>query len=195
MNTPSHIVIGAALFARRDRPDVTLAAFAGGLAPDLLLFLMYGTAVWAFGIPEHRVFGAIYFSPGWQTVFAVDHSFLLWAALLAAGIGLRRAPLVAFGGAGITHAATDFVLHNDDARRQLWPISDWMFRSPMSYWDPAHYGGIIAPVEAVLVAGLTVVLLRRLRRWWERGLTLAAAAALIVPILLTGGFHGLHGIG
>lgn len=195
MNTPTHILIGAALFARRDRPAVTLAAFAGGLVPDLAMFAMYGGAVWILGIPERTVFGSLYFSDTWQAVFAIDHSFFVWGGLVALGLALRRPVLAAFAGAGLAHAAVDFVLHNDDARRQLWPVSDWVFRSPVSYWDPAYYGNIVAPVEAGLVLVLAVLLLRRLRRWWEIAMTLAAALVIWLPIVLTGGLHGLHGMG
>lgn len=195
MNTPSHILLGAALFARRDRPDVTLAAFAGGLVPDLALLLMYSSGVWLFGLSERVVFGTLYFTGGWQQVFLADHSFLLWGGLVLGGIVFRAAAVAAFGGAGLVHAATDFLLHNSDARPQLLPLTDWVFRSPVSYWDPAHYGAIFAPIEAGLVVVLTIVLLRRLRRWWEIALTLAAALVLLLPIVVTGGFHGLHGMG
>jgi membrane-bound metal-dependent hydrolase YbcI (DUF457 family) len=195
MNTPTHVLIGAALFARRAEPRITLAAFAGGLAPDLAMFALVLWSVRIAGIPEHQVFGVLYFSDAWQRVFAVDHSFFVWGGLFAVAT-LRALPVLrAFAGAGLAHAAADFVTHNDDARRQLWPITDWVFRSPVSYWEPRFYGNVLAPVEVGLVILLTVLLLLRLTRWWERALTLAAASVLIVPILLSGGFHGLHGPG
>ena len=33
--------------------------------------------------------------------------------------------------------------------------------SPVSYWDPRHYGDIVAPLEALAVAVALVMLLRR----------------------------------
>lgn len=195
MNTPTHMLVGAALLARRDRPRATLAAFAGGLAPDLSLFAMvaWGSAV--AGLSSHAALEALYASEAWQRVFAVDHSLVLWGAL-ALGAWLAGAPAPrAFAGSGLAHAATDVLLHHDDARRQLWPLSDAVFRSPVSYWDPRHFGDLVAPLEAGLVVLLAVALLRRLARWWERALALGLAAILLVPIALTGGFHGLHGMG
>lgn len=128
-------------------------------------------------------------------MFAVDHSLVLWAAL-AILARLAAAPaLLAFAGSGLAHAATDVLLHHDDARRQLWPISDWVFHSPVSYWDPRYHGDIVAPLEALLVLALTALLLRRLTRRWERALVLVVALGIPVPILATGGFHGLHGKG
>lgn len=188
------MLIGAALFGRSDRPKAMFAAFAGGLTPDLPMFLMVFMATRFSGIPEHEVFGTLYFSESWQRVFALDHSFFVWMALIVSGLVLRFPAVVAFAGAAFAHAAIDFVTHSDDARRQLLPFSDRVFQSPISYWDPAHYGEIIAPIEAGLAIALTAVLLWRLEQWWARGLTLLVSAILLVPIILTRGFHGLHGM-
>lgn len=195
MNTPAHMLIGAALFARRDRPALTLAALAGGLVPDLALLGMVQWAVRMRGIPESTIFGELYFGETWQRIFGADHSFVLWGAVFVLALWFTRPAAAALAGAALAHAAADFLLHHEDARRQFWPLSDWVFRSPVSYWDPARFGGIVAPVEAALVLVLAALLLRRLRRWWERGLILAVMTVQILPVVLTGGFHGLHGLG
>lgn len=189
------MLIGAALFARRDQPALTLAALAGGLVPDLALVGMVQWSVHVRGIPEPTVFGELYYSEAWQRMFGADHSFVVWGATLALALWFARPATVAFAGAALAHAAADFLLHHEDARRQFWPLSDWVFRSPVSYWDPARFGGIVAPVEAALVLVLAGLLVRRLRRWWERGLVLAVMSVQILPVVLTGGFHGLHGLG
>lgn len=195
MNTPSHMLIGAAVFARPLVPASLLAALAGGLAPDLP---MLGMVLWStriIGLPEHEVFGRLYFSEGWQAVFAVDHSLLLWGALLAVAVRSGSVVLRAFSGAGLLHAIADFLTHHDDARRQLWPLSDWVFRSPVSYWDPRYFGDVFGIFELGLVLVLAIFLCWRMRLWWQRALTLGVAAILLVPVLLTGGLHGLHGMG
>lgn len=195
MNTPTHMLIGAALFARRDRPVLSLVALAGGLIPDLAMLSLVQWAVRVRGIPEQAVFGQLFFSEAWQRIFAVDHSFILWGASFALAIRFAKPTAVALFGAGLAHAVVDFLLHNEDARRQFWPLSDYLFRSPVSYWDPSRYGAIVAPLEAALVLLLSILLVRRQTRWWERGLILAVMSVLIVPVIVTGGFHGLHGIG
>lgn len=195
MNTPTHMIIGAALFARRGSPPVSAAALAGGLVPDIPMFLMISYATRIAGISNQEVFGTLFFTERWQRIFAIDHSFFVWGALVAAGVLLHRQALVAFAGSGLAHAATDFLTHRDDARQQLWPVSDWIFRSPVSYWDPTYFGDLFAPLEAGLVVVLTFILVRRLETWWERAAIVAVAAVLLAPIVLTGGFHGLHGVG
>lgn len=195
MNTPSHMLIGAAAFARPASPATLLASLAGGFAPDLPMLAMVLWARRIAGVPEREVFGQLYFSDRWQAVFAVDHGFFVWGALFALALWRKLPVMAAFAGSGLMHAAADFLTHNDDARRQFWPVSDWVFQSPVSYWDARFYGGPFAIFEFALALALTGFLLWRLRGVWPRVLVLATAAPLILPVLLTGGFHGLHGMG
>lgn len=195
MNTPSHMLIGAAVLARPLRPATLIAALAGGLVPDLPMFGMIFWATRIGGVAKREVFGDLYFSDAWQTVFSVDHGFLVWAAALGLALWSGRAAARAFAGASLCHAAADFLTHNDDARRQFWPLTDWVFRSPVSYWDRRFYGDAFAVFEVSLAAALAVLLCWRMRRLWQRLLVLAVAAPLILPFLLTGSLHGLHGLG
>ena len=194
MNTPSHMLIGAAIFARPLCVATLVAALAGGLAPDLPMFAMVLCSTRVSGIPEHEVFSTLFFSESWQAVFAVDHSFFVWGSLLGLALWRRQLILRAFAGAGLLHALADFLTHHDDTRRQLWPVSDWVFRSPVSYWNPQFYGEAFGMFEVALVVGLTSFLCWRLERWRDRALVLAVAAPLLVPVLLTGSLHGLHGM-
>ena len=50
---------------------------------------MAGTSLFLLQIPQQVVFDELYFSTAWQTVFAIDNSFVIWGALLAFAI-LRR---------------------------------------------------------------------------------------------------------
>jgi membrane-bound metal-dependent hydrolase YbcI (DUF457 family) len=195
MNTPTHMLIGAAVFARPIVPATLVAAMLGGLAPDVPMFALVLFSTRLVGIPQHEVFGDLFYSDSWQAIFAVDHSFFVWGLLLALGHWRRHLILTAFAGAGLLHAATDFVTHHDDARRQFWPVSDWVFRSPVSYWDPNYYGGIIGVVELGLVLFATAFLCWRHRKLWQRVVIVILAAVIVVPVIVTGGFHGLHGMG
>lgn len=180
MNTPAHLIFGAAAFARPDRPYVTTAAIFGGLLPDLSLYLLVGWAMLR-GIDARVIFGEMYFSDAWQSVFAVDNSILLWGVALAVGLWRRWPVLVAFAGAGLLHLVFDFALHHDDARRHFWPLSNWVFQSPFSYWDRAHYGSLIAPMEIVACLVLSWVLWRRFKSLPARGMIVAAMLAEALP--------------
>ncbi|MEQ6248579.1 cobalamin biosynthesis protein CobQ [Sulfitobacter sp. HNIBRBA3233] len=177
MNTPAHLLLGTAVFGRGGDRRVIAAAMAGSLLPDLSLYLLAGGALYVFGYAPEIVFRELYYSDAWQTVFAIDNSFILWGLLLAVAL-IRRSPiLIAFAGAGVLHLALDFPLHHDDARAHFWPVSDWVFRSPFSYWDPAQGAGWVSPVEVVLsaVAAVRIVMLRA--GWWISGIAVLALVA------------------
>ena len=161
--------------------------------PDLPLILMVAWSLWVMRIPADVVFGRLYFSDAWQGIFSIDHSFLLWGALLSAAIVRRMPVLKAFAGAGLLHAGVDFLVHHDDARRQFWPISNFVFHSPVSYYDRAHYGGILAPLEAVLDAACAAILVLRLTGLWQRAAVVIAAAFVVLPVSALTIYHEIYG--
>ena len=176
MNTPAHLLIGTAAFGRAHAPAVTAGAVAGSLLPDLSLYLLAGGAL-ALGIPAEVVFRDLYFSEGWQTVFAIDNSVFVWGAVMLLGLVLRRALVVALGAAALLHVGLDLPLHHDDGRPHFWPLSGWVYASPVSYWDVRHGAGWVAPIEAAAAIGCAVVLWLRHRAWRARALVALAVAA------------------
>jgi len=136
------------------------------------------------GNTANYVFNTQYFTPQWQQVFAIDNSFFVWLLLILAGIWLKKNWLWALGGAGFLHLCFDFPLHNDDARQHFWPVSDWIFQSPFSYWDTQHHGGIISILELGLSAVLLAVLWRRFESRWIRGVIIVTALLQIAPSIV-----------
>ncbi len=143
------------------------------------LYLMAGVALFLLQIPPSVVFGRLYFSSEWQAVFAVDNSFIIWGAVFGAAIAFRKPLLIAFAGAGLLHLATDFPLHNDDARRHFWPLSDWVFESPLSYWDSHHHAAYVAPLTLMAVLISAIVVWRRWPDWRMRAFVLTLCLAEI----------------
>ena len=167
MNTPAHAVLGLALLDRASEPIAsprTGAILAGAILPDLPIFLFYGWQRLALGTPDALIWTEVYFRPSWQAFFDAFNSLPLAAAgwALAHAAGLGRA--AAFFAAMALHAVTDLPVHHDDAHRHFLPFSDWRWASPVSYWDPQHFGTLAAAGEATLVAVASVLLWRRYRR-------------------------------
>lgn len=100
---------------------------------------------------------------------------------------IDAAPMLAlFALAALTHLAGDLPVHADDAHRHFWPLSDWRFHSPVSYWNPSQGGGWFAFVEATIGIAAAVVLFRRFGATWVRALLgLAIAAYVVVPLYFT----------
>ncbi|WP_166415980.1 cobalamin biosynthesis protein CobQ [Cochlodiniinecator piscidefendens] len=186
MNTPAHLILGAAFFGKREQVAITTAAVLGGLAPDLSLYLMAGWSLLVMQISPAIVFDEWYFSDAWQQVFAIDNSFILWGIALVIGLWRRSAVLIAFTAAALLHLFTDFLLHHEDARMQFWPLSDWVFRSPVSYWDPSRYGNIFAPIEIIVALIACVVMWKRHPSMLAKVLISIAIVTQIAPGIIWG---------
>ena len=186
MNTPAHLIFGMTAFGKAHRPAVTAAAFAGALIPDLSLYLMAGGHLLVLGTDPQVVFGQLYFSDAWQSIFRIDNSMVLWGIALVLGLMWRSPVVFALCGAALLHLVFDFALHHDDGRAHFWPISNWIFQSPVSYWDPRHYGGIVGPIEIAAVLVCCVVLWRRFAGIWMRALVVTLGAAQTAPYIIFG---------
>lgn len=159
MNTPAHAIVNLLVLGRRNAPSVAL----GAVAPDLPMLLFYGVEKLVLATPEHVIWMEAYFTPSWQAVFDSVHSFpvIAVAACLAWWRGSSKA--VSFFCSMALHSAGDFLLHHDDAHRHFFPFSDWRFESPVSYWDPRHYGNLVAPIESLVVIAGSLWLMSRYR--------------------------------
>lgn len=184
MNTPAHLIFGAAAFARPGAWRVTLAALLGAFAPDASLYLMAGWHLVVLGTDARIVFGQLYFSPEWVRVFSVDNSFLIWGGVLGFGLWLRKPWLSAFAGAAMLHLALDFPFHAGDGRPHFWPLTSWVFDSPFSYWDRDHGANIIGPLETLACLVALAILWRRFTALWPRVLISLAALLQLSPVFV-----------
>lgn len=202
MHTQTHALIGAYCFGRRN-PALVAAGAVGGVAPDLPMFAIVA-ALMAAGRPGRQIFGHDYFEPWWQATNGLSHSFILWSLMLVTGLAARRADpakswpalCIAFAAGGLAHAFVDFLCHRDDAHMHFWPISSWRFVSPVSYYDPAHFGRPAMIVEALLGLGMAVRLgLRAQRRWPRALLALVSLPYLVVLALVPARAEAPGGVG
>ena len=184
MNTPAHLIFGLTAFGKAQRPAVTSAAFAGALIPDLSLYLMAGWHLRVLGTSPDVVFGQLYFSDDWQSIFRIDNSIILWGIMFAIGAMLRAPVIIALCGAALLHLGADFLLHNDDGRAHFWPLSNWIFQSPVSYWDPDHYGNILSAVEVALSLLCCGILWQRFTGRVMRGLIVLLGAMEFAPFII-----------
>lgn len=182
MNTPAHLIFAAAAFSQPYNRRRTFAALAGALAPDLSLYLMAGTALFILQMPARYVFDTLYFSDAWQTVFAVDNSFIVWGLAFALAWWMAAKNAMVFAASGLLHLAFDFPLHHDDGRPHFWPLSNWVFESPVSYWDTSAHAGIIGPIEMALSALFCLILMRRFPSLRSRLLIAALALVQLAPV-------------
>ncbi len=192
MTTPAHAALSLIVLGRSERNALPVAL--GAVAPDLPMLVFYFWERLVRGVSEGRIWSERYFDPGWQVVFDIPSSIpllVLTLCLLLVLVG-RRPPAGSIPSAGaaaaprparltasalfvasmILHALGDLPLHREDAHRHFFPFSDWRFTSPVSYWDPDHYGGYAAIGEVLLVLAVSFFLFRAYRgrgRWIVAG--------------------------
>jgi membrane-bound metal-dependent hydrolase YbcI (DUF457 family) len=184
MNTQTHIIMGAALFGR-PMPKLAVAGALGGLIPDLPMYAII-LGLRASGYPLSEIFGKIYWEHWWQVSNAIGHSFIVWGIVLAVSLIAKTKSWSGFGialsGSALLHSIVDFLCHRDDAHMHFWPLTEWRFRSPVSYWDGAHYGNYFSLFEAALGVVLVVVLWQRYQQTIIRALlAIAMTAYIAVP--------------
>lgn len=170
MNTPAHAVVTLLVLGRRSRPELNAPLAFGAVLPDAPMFVFYLWEKLLAGTPERVIWGSAYFEPTWQAFFDVFNSLPIIALglLLARGLGAPRL-LACFAAMGV-HALCDLPLHREDGHRHFFPLSDWRFMSPVSYWDPSHHGGVFGAFEIGLVVVGCAVLARRHDTRLARGL-------------------------
>ncbi len=178
MTTPAHAVLNLALLGGTGEPRRTLPVLAGAVVPDLPMVGFYAYERLR-GMPEAWIWQTGYHDPRWQAVFDAVHSFplILAALVVAVCVGWPAFALV-FVSMGL-HAAGDLLVHHDDAYRHLFQF-DWRFASPVSYWDPQHFGHLVAPLEAIGVLVGCLVLARRSSSVSTRRVLTGLAAVYLV---------------
>lgn len=188
MNTPSHLLITWAIkkgMNLNQKPVHGAAFLWGSVMPDLpLTVLTIGYAAyrqWIAPIDEF-IFGptydALYFSnPWWIVGHNLFHSPLILAVLAVLGYwSMQNWPtqrgqkwgfaLLWFAAGCGLHSFIDIFTHHNDGPLLFFPLN-WQLRfiSPVSYWDPNHYGTIFAPIELALDLA---ILAWMGRLWWQR---------------------------
>ena len=176
MNTPAHAVLNLAFLGRKGKPEWNPLIIWGALIPDLAMFGFYAYLRLATDIPERQIWQTEYFRPSWQLLFDLFNSIPL--ALLGLGLMLyaKRTGMALLFASIVLHCLEDLPLHNDDAHRHFWPLSDYRFISPVSYWDADYYGNIAAPIELMVMAIASIYVFRRVRSRWTKGLLIVANA-------------------
>lgn len=157
MQTPSHLAIS--LFIWRKMPDwrCTLAVAFGAALPDLAMFLFYGYQKW-IGSSEKDIWGILYFQEQWQFFFDWFNSIPIFLALAIAFHWCKFRIGFLIAASALVHVLCDLPLHNDDAHRHFLPFSHWKFVSPVSYWDPEHFGIYAMLAELAIGVGASAYL-------------------------------------
>lgn len=169
MNTLTHALVGAAIFGR---PKLTLtllsATLAGAAFPDVSILVMVFWEIGVNGVDQAELWGQSYYREPWVTYSAITNSFFVFGALALLGWQQGWQWLWAFAGTAVLHFLGDIFLHYDDGHAHFWPLSSCVFYSPISYWDPRHFGVPWTVVEMIVALALAGFIWRQNKSWVVR---------------------------
>ncbi|MEP6342822.1 MAG: hypothetical protein ABJ275_05850 [Maricaulaceae bacterium] len=181
MLTTTHTLMAFAALSKTENIKQNWAIFIGSLIPDAFIYLAWAWLTFFKGESQRRIWDEIYFDAPIQFMSSVFNSTPIYATLALLGYIFRKAlwakTMIGFSLAALIHIAFDLPFHNDDAHAHFWPITDWRFFSPLSYWDPNHHSHIVSIVEVLISFGLIFILWKRFPKKWVQG-------TLLVLILL-----------
>ncbi len=198
MNTPTHILVACALLSQslstrnEVRPiqgtqnetktirHLNIAVIVGGMLPDLSIFIFF---VWAhfFTVANFEtIWGTLYWTEPWQTFSAVSNSIPLILTLILVSWRIKSKILLLLALSMLSHIALDLPFHADDAHKHFWPISNFRFHSPLSYWDTNHHSQWVTSFECLIMFCAAAFLIKRFQVLWVR------IISLIFPILHLG---------
>jgi hypothetical protein len=179
MITTTHAILNTAILGRKEHPERNWPALLGAILPDLPMFTYFSLVLFMQGrIPftQIRHLDEFHLRVTW-----VDWTHSIPVALAVALICLLlkyKAGLV-FSLSLFLHDLEDLPVHSEFPHAHFLPFSHWRFYSPLSFWDPRHFGNLIGPLEWLAVLACVVVL-------WRRGLSSWVQIALLFVCV----FHG-----
>lgn len=189
MLTQSHVAIGLLVAARSGRRAAIFGAIVGGITPDFFMLPMFLIARFVLGQDMTQIWDETFYAAPWWTIDQIANSAPLYALLLIAGLAggqrwhshaLPRF-VTAFALTGLLHVAFDFLTHSSDGHAHFWPVSDFVFASPVSYWEAAHFGrafGLVEALGGLVAAGVL---------WWlYRGWQVRTFCGVLLVLSLLG---------
>ncbi len=169
-----------------------IAGAVGAAFPDIPAFAatayyigpVYLRDGWS-SMDTEAVLDAIYFTGPFGATGSALHSIVPVAVLLVlyrvfrlGGSDARRIFLWFLLG-WLGHTVVDFLTHVDDARPLFWPMSGWLWSSPVSYYNSDYYGREFSLISnGVAVAIMALLLVKRVVK---RGGTPSAKESGDVP--------------
>ncbi len=185
MNTQTHAIINVALLSRKAVPHLHRYALIGAVLPDVPMFFFFLVEAFILKHPQSLIWGERYFLPEWQNLFDIFNSIPLFLLLLGIGYWRQSNAVIVCSLSLLLHAAGDFFLHHDDGHRHFFPLLQFRFYSPISYWDPRHHGRIVSAIEILVTIGASVYLFPRLPSRLMKG---ALVVINLISVLMYVGF-------
>jgi len=172
MNSPTHSLLALALLSKAGQTKRNWAIFIGSVIPDIAIYIWAPYQRFVNGVDGAEMWGKLYFEAPMQNLIAYFNSFPIYGVLAAIGYFAREKIwgklILFFSLAALIHLVTDMPVHGHDAYRHFWPISDWRFYSPFSYYEQDLHGAWVSLLEAFIGFAAIFVLWKRFPKLWVK---------------------------
>ena len=172
MNSPTHSLLALAMLSKKGHSKRNWAIFIGSIVPDIAIYIWAPYQRFVNGVGGEEMWRKLYFEPPMQNLIAYFNSIPIYAAIALLGYYGRAKLwgqlLLVFALAALIHMATDLPVHGHDAYRHFWPLSDWRFYSPFSYYEQDLHSAWVSLVEAFIAFASIFVLWRRFPKLWVK---------------------------
>lgn len=184
----THTLFALAVLTKKETPLRNRAAFLGSVIPDAFIYVVALGWTLFSAEPMSRLWDEVYFDQPMQSIASAFNSIPIYALLALLGYFYRRTKAgiitLFLSLAALLHISMDLPVHAHDAYAHFWPITQWKFHSPISYWEPhlqAHWVGLI---ETAIALGSAWMIARRFEKAWITVLMLILAILYIAMITL-----------
>jgi hypothetical protein len=184
MITTTHIILNTTILGSKKHPKHNWPIVWGAIFPDFPSFLVLFSPIY-YAMGFGKVLNYIFF----QTCTDWFHSIpLALAAFLLCLLFQFKSGIHLFASMAL-HDLEDLPVHAQIAHKHFLPFSQYVFHSPISYWEPQYHADFVAPAEWLLVIVCSYFL-------WRRGLSPLAQIGLLFVIIFQGAlllyFLGIH---
>jgi len=189
VNSPTHTLLALALLSKQGDKKHNWVVIFGSIIPDAVIWLWAPYQSLINGVSGETMWRELYFAEPMQNLIAYFNSIPIYGLLAVTGYVGRTKTwgklTLFFALAALIHMATDLPVHNHDAYRHFWPLSDWRFISPFSYYETEHHAVWVSLIEASIALISIIFLWRRFAKLWVKILLgIFALFYIALPLLL-----------
>jgi hypothetical protein len=156
MITTTHVILNTALLGSKKHPERNWPIILGAIFPDIPTFLV--------------LFSPLYYAIDAKTLLNyifLQHCTDWFHSIPLAIVGLFFCLAIQFKGgvycfiSMVLHDLEDLPLHSQFAHKHFLPFSQYVFHSPISYWESNYHANWVASSEWLLVVICSSFLWRR----------------------------------
>ena len=174
MITTTHVILNTTILGSRKRPELNWPIVLGAILPDIPSFLViFSPLYYVLGVGNLLNYVFFQNCTDWfhSIPLALTGLLLCLPFQFKSGIYLFMSMTL--------HDLEDLPVHAQIAHKHFLPFSQYVFHSPISYWEPQYHASLIAPLEWLLVIICSIVL-------WRRRLNPFAQLGLLIVVIFQG---------